>query len=42
MPYPLPQLVIKRKPNSLFEYQFEDFEIANYESHLHIKAPVTV
>jgi thymidylate synthase len=39
---PLPKLVIKRKPATLFDYKFEDFEIAGYESHPHIKAPVAV
>ena len=42
MPYPLPQLKIHRKPDSIFDYQFEDFEIMSYESHPHIKAPVAV
>jgi thymidylate synthase len=41
-PYPLPQLLIKRKPPSLFDYNFEDFEIVNYQSHPHISAPVAV
>ena len=41
-PYPLPTLVIKRTPPTLFEYRFEDFEIANYQSHPAIKAPVAV
>lgn len=41
-PFPLPKLVIKRKPESIFEYQFEDFEIVGYESHPHIKADVAV
>jgi thymidylate synthase len=41
-PHPLPKLVIKRKPESIFEYRFEDFEIAGYESHPHIKAPVAI
>lgn len=41
-PFPLPQLVIKRQPSSLFEYQFEDFEIVNYQSHPGIKAPIAV
>jgi thymidylate synthase len=41
-PLPLPQLKIHRKPDSLFDYQFEDFEIVNYESHPHIAAPVAV
>ena len=39
---PLPTLSIKRRPASLFDYRFEDFEIQNYESHPHIKAPVAV
>ncbi|MEE4162002.1 MAG: thymidylate synthase [Woeseiaceae bacterium] len=41
-PLPLPQLEIKRRPASIFEYRFEDFEILNYESHPHIPAPVAV
>lgn len=42
IPYPLPSLKIHRKPESIFDYQFEDFEIVGYESHPHIKAPVAV
>ena len=41
-PYPLPQLKILRKPASLFDYRYEDFEINGYQSHPHIKAPVAV
>jgi thymidylate synthase len=41
-PLPLPGLVIKRKPDSIFDYQFDDFEIVNYEAHPHIKAEVSV
>jgi len=41
-PFPLPRLRIKRKPNSIFEYQFEDFEILNYQSHSGIKAAIAV
>ena len=41
-PYPLPKLIIKRKPDSIFDYKFEDFEITDYQSHPHIKAPVAV
>ena len=41
-PKPLPQLVIKRKPESIFDYQYNDFEIAGYDSHPLIKAPVAV
>lgn len=41
-PYQLPQLVIKRKPASLFDYQFDDFEIENYQAHGHIKATISI
>lgn len=41
-PFPLPQLVLKRKPASLFDYRFEDIEIVNYQAHPHIKAEVAV
>ncbi len=41
-PYALPQLVIKRKPASIFDYEFEDFEIVNYQPHPRISAPVAV
>ncbi len=41
-PYPLPKLVIKRKPDSIFDYRFEDFEIIDYVCHPHIKAPVAI
>lgn len=41
-PYPLPQLRLVRKPESLFDYRFEDFEILDYQSHPHIKADVSV
>ena len=41
-PMPPPKLIIKRNPASIFEYAFDDFEIANYQSHPAIKAPVAV
>lgn len=41
-PYPYPRLNILRKPASLFEYEYEDFEIVDYQAHPHIKAPVAV
>lgn len=41
-PFPLPKLLIKQKPASIFEYRFEDFEIADYQAHPHISAPVAV
>ncbi len=40
--FPLPKLNILRKPDSMFDYEFEDFEIVGYESHPHIKAPVAI
>ena len=41
-PLALPRLAIKRRPDSIFDYRFEDFEILNYECHPHIKAAVAV
>ena len=41
-PYPLPTLKIKRKPSSIFDYEFADFEILNYQAHPSIKAPIAV
>lgn len=41
-PRPLPKLVIKRKPASIYDYKFEDFEIVGYDPHPHIAAPVSV
>jgi thymidylate synthase len=41
-PLALSRLAIKRRPESIFDYQFEDFEILNYQSHPHIRAAVAV
>lgn len=41
-PLPLPELVIGRRPPSLFDYVFDDFEFRNYQFHPAIKAPVAV
>jgi thymidylate synthase len=41
-PFPLPTLKIKRKPISIFDYTYDDFEILGYQSHPHIKAPVAI
>ena len=41
-PLPLPTLAIKRRPESILDYRYEDFEILNYESHPHIPAKVAV
>ena len=41
-PHPYPLLNIKRRPDSIFDYQFEDFEVLHYVHHPAIKAPVAV
>lgn len=41
-PFPLPTLSINRKPNSIFDYKFEDFELINYQAHPSIQAPIAV
>ncbi len=41
-PRPQPKLVIKRKPASIFDYQFEDFEFVDYDPYPAIKAPIAV
>ncbi len=41
-PLAVPTLKIKRIPNTLFDYQYEDFEIQNYQAHPGIKAPIAV
>ena len=41
-PRPLPKLIIKRKPESIFSYKFEDFEIVGYDPHPKISAPISV
>jgi thymidylate synthase len=41
-PRPLPRLTIKRKPEAIDAYDYEDFEIAGYDPHPHIAAPVAV
>jgi thymidylate synthase len=40
--YPFPKLHIKRQPASLFDYEYEDFEVQDYQHHPAIKAPVAV
>jgi thymidylate synthase len=35
-------LSIKRKPNSIFDYAYEDFELLDYQSHPHISAPISI
>src|SRR5699024_5809915 len=41
-PRPYPTLRIRRRPEDIFSYRIEDFEILNYDPHPHIKAPVAV
>ncbi len=41
-PLPLPRLKIRRRPPTLFDYEFEDFEVVGYRYHEHIRAPIAV
>jgi thymidylate synthase len=41
-PLPAPSLRVRRRPPSIFEYDYEDFEFVNYQHHAAIKAPVAV
>jgi len=41
-PYTLPKIKILRKPKTIFEYQYEDFQLINYQHHPPIKAPIAV
>lgn len=41
-PLPLPRLNILRRPESIYDYRFEDFELVDYNPHGHISAPVAV
>ena len=41
-PRPYPKLIIKRRPDSIFDYKFEDFEIVDYDPWPAIKAPIAV
>lgn len=41
-PRPLPTLSLRRRPDSIFDYRFEDFDLQGYEPHPSIAAPVAV
>jgi len=41
-PYPLPQMKINPAVKSIFDFQYEDFELVNYQAHPHIKAEVSI
>jgi thymidylate synthase len=42
VPLPYPTLHLHRRPDSIFDYEYEDFEMQGYQSHPAIKAPVAV
>jgi thymidylate synthase len=42
VPLTLPKLNLVRRPASIFDYTFEDFQLVNYQHHPAIKAPVAV
>jgi len=41
-PLALPTMVFDRTPDSIFEFEHEDFRLEGYEPHPHIKAPIAV
>lgn len=41
-PLPPPTMVLRRRPDSVFDFRYEDFELRDYQAHPHIKAPVAV
>jgi thymidylate synthase len=41
-PYPAPTMHLNPARESLFDFVYEDFELAGYQAHPHIKAPVAV
>ena len=41
-PRPRPRLVIRRRPPSLFDYEFEDFAFLGYDPHPAIRAPIAI
>ena len=41
-PHPFPSLSLRRRPESIFDYAFEDFEIVDYAHHPAIRAPIAV
>ncbi|WP_434721132.1 thymidylate synthase [Pseudomonas syringae pv. actinidiae] len=42
VPKKLPELIIKRRPSSINDYKFEDFEVVGYDAHPHIPAPIAI
>ncbi len=41
-PFPYPTLTLRRRPATIFEYEFEDFEVVGYQHHPGIRAPIAV
>ena len=41
-PYAYPSLHLRRRPDSIFDYDFQDFEVIGYQHHPAIRAPVAV
>jgi thymidylate synthase len=41
-PLPLPRLEIRRRPDTIFDYRYDDFEFVDYQFHPAIKAPIAV
>jgi len=41
-PFALPQLKLKRRPPTIFDYELDDLEVVGYQHHPAIKAPVAV
>ena len=41
-PYPLPQMILNPEIKNIFDFRIEDFELINYQSHPHIKAPIAI
>lgn len=41
-PYPLPQMKVNPLIKDIFDFNFEDFQLENYQAHPHIKAPISV
>jgi thymidylate synthase len=41
-PHALPTMKIKRKPSSIFDYHYDDFELIGYDADTHIFAPIAI
>lgn len=41
-PYKMPKLNINKDVKNILDFKFEDFELTDYETHPHIKAPISI